>query len=243
MTTRALCAWLSMGIVALGCAGTGGRPPATPVATMHANFQAALEMRNAAVVGDFERVNEWADALTVVMRVEGGLPEGTETEQAALRSSAFRAAYTDDATEAARATAEVARRCGDCHRAAGSGLGERFVVGGMLTGESVTRHMARYAWISRLLWDGLVGPSDRTWSAGAEALVDSPGFPEEMAAVVGDRSVREGAATRLRTLGQEAVDATTPDARSRILGNIWATCAGCHVEFHPVEPSADGAGP
>ena len=82
--------------------------------------------------------------------------------------------------------------------------------------------------MSRLLWDGLIGPSDETWMAGAEALANEPPFPPEIASRVQDSELLDAARAELQTLGRHAVASTDPMARAQTLAQVWGVCAGCH---------------
>lgn len=212
--------------LAMGCASAP--TVQTLQARMHANFQGALGIRAAALFGDLERMNESAESLLNVLQSDSRTIDA-EAEEHALRATAARAAYTRRPEELTVLAAEVARRCGDCHTKTGASIGQRFVVGGAVTDGGVPRHMARNSWVSRLLWDGLVGPSDRTWTAGAEALIASPEFPEAMSDLV-DRRRLEDVQARWIELGREAVAATDPAERVQLLGQVWQVCADCHTD-------------
>ena len=83
-------------------------------------------------------------------------------------------------------------------------------------------------WASRLLWDGLAGPSDLTWYTGAEGLIELGALPEGLEVAIPGPAVDE-ASRRLRELGIRATHADTPEARVGVLSEIWATCADCHA--------------
>ena len=92
-----------------------------------------------------------------------------------------------------------------------------------------TRHTDYLSWVSRLLWDGLVAPSERMWRTGAGALVGADAFPPPRAGHVPRDEVTR-AATNLDELGAEAVMAADADARADLLGKIWTVCADCHAQ-------------
>ncbi len=137
-----------------------------------------------------------------------------------MRESVSRLGEVTEVHGAALAVADVAGQCGACHRAAGVDLGDRFVIGGVSAREGTGAHMARQSWISRLLWDGLVGPSNRTWAEGASQLQVIPDLPDD--------AWEADAWLELRRLGQSAEAARTRTDRVRALGQIWGACADCH---------------
>lgn len=199
----------------------------TPVQRqMHEHFRHALQMRSGAIFGDSELFIEASEALASMPETEG-LPPGSERFVSDLRRQAEQAATASDAGERRTAGAEVARTCGACHQA--YRVGPEFVIGGPLPGESLQMHMARQARVSRLLWDGLVGPSNSTWEEGAEALESTPEFPREIVSRVRDAELLEEARSQLQALGARASQATDPSERVRLLARTWGVCAGCHA--------------
>ena len=89
--------------------------------------------------------------------------------------------------------------------------------------------MGRQSRISRLLWDGLLGPSDETWVAGATELETEPPFPQEVSELTGDAQLLEESRSQLRDLGVRARQATDLANRSLVLEDVWGVCAGCHA--------------
>ncbi|NNF13625.1 MAG: hypothetical protein HKN72_10385 [Gemmatimonadetes bacterium] len=194
---------------------------------MITHFDLALDAREFAIVGsvdDFQRtVEDLAD-----LNPARELPDAIILQLGPMRWEAREAARAGSVQEAAVGAARIAETCGDCHEANGVGLGERFTLGGPPPAGSTGRHMAGLAWASRLLWDGLVGPSDRTWYVGAEGLIELGALPDGLEGAV-PRSTTEEFSAHLRYLGRRAVVAETAEARVEILGEIWATCADCHT--------------
>lgn len=192
---------------------------------MYAHFQEALELRAGAIFGEIERIRTAGEFLSDEESMPA-MPRGSERYLDVLREAGTEAAYASD-DEGRLAAAEVARTCGLCHQR--YEVGPRFVVGMPTPGESVATHMARQARVSRLLWDGLIGPSDVTWAAGALELAQGPEFPPEVAQMVPDRTLPLVARARLETLGTRAEMTTDPVERAALLADVWGVCAGCHV--------------
>lgn len=178
-------------------------------------------------MGDLAQFRSTAEALAELDPAHNLAPD-LILQLGPLRWEARAGAGARSTVAAARASAEIGRTCGECHVANDAGLGDRFVVGEAPAGGSAGRHMAGLAWVSRLLWDGLVGPSEETWSAGARALAEAGTLPEGLASSVPVRDV-DLASERLRRLASEAAAARETPDRVRVLAQIWATCANCHV--------------
>jgi len=77
------------------------------------------------------------------------------------------------------------------------------------------------------MWEGLTGPSEESWKAGAEALLaswekDSITLPSSS----GDSLAKP--TPQMRQLAREAVEAKTREAKAASYGGILATCNRCH---------------
>ena len=192
---------------------------------MYAHFQEAVELRSGAIFGDIERIRTAGEFLSNRESMPD-LPRGSERYLAELTEAGRTAAYAT-ADEGRLAAAAVARSCGSCHQR--YEVGPRFVVGAPTPGGSVVTHMARQARVSRLLWDGLIGPSDVTWAAGASELAQVPEFPAAIADMVPDRTLPFAAHARLEMLGARAELVTDPIERGELLAEVWGVCAGCHT--------------
>ena len=166
--------------LALSLAACSAAPPApqemvSPVQErMFRHFALARDLRSLAVAGDLDRIAVTAEELAADATEETwGLPPDSDRWLVELRAAATRAAEAENLEDATFAVAEVAALCGDCHVAHESGLGERFQTSAPYLDDPSVRHQNYLSWVSRLLWDGLVGPSERTWNTGAGALVAS----------------------------------------------------------------------
>ncbi len=222
---------LVVGLTAPLAACSSSAPPRssdgpTPVQQqMYSHFQAALELRAGALFGDAEMLAS-AGARLATEPVSEELPAGSERFVRQMREAAVTASEAPTDSQRRRAAANVARSCGTCHKA--YQVGPDFVVGGPVPGETLGMHMARQSRVSRLLWDGLIGPSEETWAAGAAALAEAAPFPREIVSRVQDTRVLEDAQQQLRILGTQAGQTTDPDERAQVLARVWGVCAGCH---------------
>jgi len=195
---------------------------------MFEHFALARDLRVFAANGDLARLRETATELAALQET-WGMPPGADAYLERMRAAARRAATAQSRGEAATATAEVARACGDCHLTNDATLGERFQVAAPLLDDPATRHTNYLSWVSRLLWDGLVGPSERMWRSGAEALSGAEGLPQPRAESVPTGNIdRAGAA--LHGLGAQALAENDVEERVRLLAAIWTTCADCHTQ-------------
>jgi cytochrome c553 len=194
---------------------------------MITHFDLAVEARGHALNGDVDAFREAAEELAELEPARDLSPE-LVLQLGPMRWEAREGANASDAASAAAASARIAKTCGDCHEANAVGLGDRFTIGGPPPPGSAARHMAGLAWASRLLWDGLIGPSDRTWQAGAEGLAELGVLPEGLPADMPAGDVRV-AGVRLQQLAERAALTRDVDERVEVLGEIWTTCAGCHA--------------
>lgn len=194
---------------------------------MIAHFDLAVELRDHAIHGELQSFRTTAEALAGLDPADE-LPPEILLQLGPMRWEAQAGANARTNEAAAQAAAEIARTCGDCHAANDIPLGARFASGVPGSADDVRRHMAGLDRITELLWEGLIGPSDRTWAAGAEALLEAGALPDEMLEELSERDVRF-ASDRLQRLAREAAAATEPDYRVRALGEIWATCSECHA--------------
>ena len=192
---------------------------------MRGHFFEATELQTSSIFGDLERLRGAGARLRSAL-YETSLSPRSESLVAELRVAAGEAADALDMAEGRRAAAGVVRSCGTCHRQFQVGPG--IVIGNAPQGESLPQHMARQERISRLLWAGLVGPSNRHWSEGATELIEEPPFPREIAARVQDTQVLGAAQSELKSLGRDAQRANTSEDRARVLAQVWGVCASCH---------------
>jgi len=200
-------------------------PPSPLEERMYVHFNEAIELRGGAIFGDLEGMRRAGTRLES-LPAPSALPASAETYMTELRVAAQAAANATTVAQAQEAAADVARSCGTCHQP--FEVGPRFVIGGPPPGESLTRHMMRQSRISRLLWEGLLAPSDELWEAGAAELANEPAFPQEVATRVQDSEILDQARADLRALGAQARTAPGPYDKAAVLAQVWGVCSGCH---------------
>ena len=195
-------------------------------AHMRDHFFKATEMQVAVINGDLAALREPAEWMAEHVN-SAAMPKEWVPHAEAMHKSARRAADAKDIATAAQATANVGAACGNCHRALEAEVG--FAVDGAPPeGEEAATHMARHAWASGRMWEGLVVPSGVVWDGGAEVLSEAPLAPAELEVeleVLSEVSEMEG---EVHALGDEALGLTTQKERARVYGKFLATCAACH---------------
>jgi cytochrome c553 len=194
---------------------------------MITHFDLAVDARGYAIQGDVEAFRDAAAELAELQPAED-LPEELWLQLGPMRYEAREGARAESIEDAALASAKIAETCGTCHSANDVPLGDRFTIGGPPPPGTAARHMAGLAWASRLLWDGLIGPSDRTWTAGAEGLEELGVLPEGLPTDLPAGDVRVAAA-RLQQLAERALLTYETEERVETLGQVWTTCARCHA--------------
>ena len=192
---------------------------------MWSHFDRALDAHNAVLAGqviDARAAGQW-----LIDHPEGDLPRGSETLERRLLQYARELAGAKDMTEAAVNVAGIAEVCGECHRQFGPG--PRFAGGGVPVDRTadVSREMQRHAWATGRLWEGLIGPSDAAWMAGARVLKDAPMTPSQLPAREGAEEDIAALERRVHEFGQLSLGASSSE-RTVIYANLIATCASCH---------------
>ncbi len=195
-------------------------------AHMKDHFFKATEMQVAVINGDLAAVREPAEWMAEHAN-SAAMPTEWEPHAQAMHSFALQAAEASDLARAAQATAAMGAACGNCHLALGAEVG--FAVDAAPpAGEGAGPHMARHAWASGRMWEGLVAPSGVVWDGGAEVLAEAPLAPAELSAdleVLAEVSEME---SQVHAMGAEAVGLAVQEDRARLYGQFLATCAACH---------------
>ena len=195
-------------------------------AHMKDHFFKATEMQVAVIDGDLAAVRE--PALWMAEHAKSAaLPDEWSQHASAMYSAAQSAADASDLASAAQATADMGAECGNCHEALDAEVG--FAVHeAPAQGEGAVPHMARHAWASGRMWEGLIAPSGVVWDGGAEVLSEAPLAPAELSAeldVLAEVSEMEAA---VHLMGAEAIGIATQADRARVYGEFLGTCAACH---------------
>jgi mono/diheme cytochrome c family protein len=225
------CLVVSLAVIALSACR---HAPAASPARMARHADRSFELRTALIRGDLDRAHQAARQLAANLNSEGGSAPPRYVVEA--QDEARRAAEAPNVPGAAAATARMGGACGACHLASREGPHYRVVTRPEARGAAVPERMMVHYWAADRMWEGLVGPSDSTWFAGALALADVPTYQREIAQRPGASAADiERIARALHELGLRAQTATDAAARVQVYGEFLAGCASCHT--------ATGGGP
>jgi cytochrome c553 len=214
-----------LGTLAWSCTPRAG-PEVEPRMIGHYDNVARLYAEAAA--GRLEGVRTEANEL--LARESGaGLPADVANLVEELRVYAGLAARAPDITSAARAVARVAASCGSCHKAMKRSLTYEVLTDPPPGDGPVETRMIRHQWASDRLWDGLVGPSDQSWRAGAAVLRGAPLFTDDLTHDVAQYDAVTKLAWTVHEIGAQANSAAEQSVRAGLYGDLLATCASCHA--------------
>jgi hypothetical protein len=203
---------------------------------MQAHFDAIVAIRDALIAGDLDGaktkarwiveneaepgIASWGEYVAEIHERAGGIVEASAIEAAAASS------------------AELARTCGRCHaaHAVPPELGTSEPAPGPASG--TVAHMLRHQWAAERMWEGLIGPSEVRWSAGAAELAEAPLAPEEILADQSAASRITDLGDQVHALGEQArgIPATAWGTRSAMYGRFLSTCAACHQAVRAARP-------
>jgi cytochrome c553 len=218
-------ALLALLMGAQGCSWNLGRTNPEPT-EMHRHFSRTVDIQTGIVVGDLDRARSAAEWLATYQGLEASGPAGASHLEA-VRAEAYLISQATDLDSVAKAAGTMAAACGGCHRA--TNAGPNFVTGsGYPEGQSQAATMIRHLWAADRLWEGLVGPSEDAWDAGAHALGQGwASFGQVIQASASPERAR-GYVAAVQDLAGAAANATTQEARGAVFGEILSTCNRCH---------------
>ena len=195
-------------------------------AHMKDHFFKATEMQVAVINGDLAAVREPAEWMASHAN-SAAMPTEWEPYAEAMHTWALRASEASDIVAAAEATASMGAACGTCHKALDAEVG--FAVDAAPpAGDGPGPHMARHAWASGRMWEGLVAPSGVVWDGGAEVLAEAPLAPSELSVDLELLAEVSELESSIHSMGTQAIGLTAPEDRARIYGQFLSTCADCH---------------
>jgi len=221
---RALVGAALLGTLAWSCTPRAG-PEVEP--RMIGHYENVGRLYAEAAAGRLEGVHREAGEL--LARESGeGLPRDVAGHVEELRTYTALAARAPDVTSAASAVARAAAACGSCHRAMKRSLAYEALTGPPPGDTPVATRMLRHRWAADRLWDGLVGPSDDSWRAGASVLRDAPLFTDALTHDVQQYETVTKLAWTVHEIGARAGSARDQSARAALYGDLLGTCASCH---------------
>ena len=224
--------WLAaLAVVACSCE-TGPAPTHRPVApsgtpthdmrkAMRAHFEAAVEVQRAVAHGQLTTARDTASWL-----VAHAAPRTDDLIAAARQISEAR-----DVSAAGARTGELAYACSTCHLASTARPTFRFPPEPEAV-PGIEAQMQRHQWAAARLWEGVIGPDDAAWFAGARAMATAT---IDLAATTHAKPNSDvvGYAETMRELATRATETSNRRARAELYGAMLNTCASCHAVVRP----------
>lgn len=189
---------------------------------MKSHFEQVAHIRAEVIAGNVDGAIEPARVIVEMQGVDT-LPVEWRSSVRELQAAAARMRESPDLAEAAAATADIGMTCGGCHVVNGGPSIEVAKAPGANT--TVAERMTRHLWASERLWEGLYGPSDAAWIAGAKAMAE--GTLDKAALQPGGVQAKS-LGDVLVSLGKRAQTTTDGERRAQIYASVLATCAPCH---------------
>lgn len=188
---------------------------------MYAHYAQVGEIRDAVIDGNIDATR--APARWLASHKGDEFPQPAAESLEMMRAEGRIILAQNEITDVSRSVARMGAACGTCHTATDGG--PKFNVSAPPpTSPDPNAEMVRHAWAADRMWDGIVGPSDASWIAGAAALLGAP-------INFGTDKVPEQATTldkKLNELAHGARNAHTPKERAEVYGQMIETCALCH---------------
>lgn len=192
---------------------------------MHQRFTAAQRLELGVVHGDLAGAHADARELAEIDQ-----PDALARWQpyfASIQDAARQIEDSPGIVGAARLTAALGRRCARCHEAIGARI--VFPAERAPTGDPrLVVQMVGHQWAAEQMWQGLIGPSDARWLAGARALSQAP-LHIVAQAVTPSSELDVDDVARIRLYARRAEAAGSQDARADLFGAMLGTCAHCHA--------------
>jgi cytochrome c553 len=193
---------------------------------MDEHFSQVKEIQEAVIRGDLKALMEPAKWM-VEHQIAEGLPTGWEPYVAQMKRASQAVGEAADLDTAASATATMAKTCGACHEAMGTM--PQFSVGLPPPDDAGTvPHMIGHMWATDRMWEGLVIPSNESWTNGVEVLVGAPLHSDDLSADSEMKDDLDALATKVHELAAMGRETEGLDDRSELYGRFLATCARCH---------------
>lgn len=199
--------------------GTGARP--TERATPDAHYGAAGELALAIVHG----------RLSDVRDLGGWIAANASPRSAALVATARKLEHADDVPTAAVLAGQLAGACGSCHEQ--HGATPRFSFGEPPADTAtIEGQMHRHAWAAARLWEGVTGPAQTSWAAGARALEQTS---IDIGATTNAKPSAEvaGLAEQMHAFAVRAPEVSDTLGRAQLYAEVLHTCASCHAIVRP----------
>ncbi|CAN5899043.1 hypothetical protein BH11MYX2_BH11MYX2_11100 [soil metagenome] len=192
---------------------------------MHLRFAAAQQTEQAIAASDLERARTNAHVIS-----ELDEPEALAVWQpyiVDIRNAARQVESAGDVIAAAHTMGTLGMKCAQCHVAIKARV--KFPEQPRPSDDpKLAPQMLGHQWAAVQMWEGLIGPSNERWNAGAQALTAVPLNIVAQATTPAFAGDVDDVA-RIRLYARRAVKATSDDARAAVFGDLLATCAHCHA--------------
>jgi hypothetical protein len=188
--------------------------PANPA--MNDHFVDLLTLELAVIGGDVPAARKAAAAVAEAT-IEA--PPAAAVHVRALDEAAERTMRMDTLPSLALGTAEMMATCGRCHAATGGGPKAPVEPAPAADAPEMTRHLYGSFWLGQSLLTG----DEAAWVAGASVLAASGLGP-----LVADPAVD----ATVHDLGKRAERAKEPAERTKVFGELLATCHPCHQQLN-----------
>jgi len=202
---------------------------------MHGHLEQIGEIKSAVIAGRLEDTREPATWLATHEPPEG-LADAWLPYVEEMQRYASRVAAAEDIVAAASGVSEIARTCGECHRASGLSIAFGFDERPPQELQNLLTQMQRHLWAADRMWEGLIGPSDVAWNRGAAMLSEvklttadvASARAEGAASADGGEAGIDDLVRRARTMGEQGGMAASAELRSGLYGEFLSLCASCH---------------
>lgn len=192
---------------------------------MHLRFDAARRMEEAIAESDLDRAHAEARGLAQLDDTDS-LPIWRPYYED-IRDAAHQVEVAGDVITAARVTGTLGLRCAKCHVAITAHVTFPAEPRPSDDPKQATQMMG-HQWAAVQMWEGLIGPSDDRWTAGAQALTTVPlNMIAASLTPTSDFDIDDVA--RIRLYARRAMTAKPQDTRAEIFGDLLAACAHCHA--------------
>lgn len=194
---------------------------------MHRRFSRTVDIQTGVVLGDLSRAQAGAAWLATYQETEGS-NGAAESHDAEIRGYASFISQASDLDSVAQRVGHIAAACGNCHTATEGG--PRFVLGSHAPdASSPAGAMIRHLWAADRMWEGLVGPSEEAWMAGARALGANQVWGSALFQASSNPEASTSYLAQIRELGRRAEEARTQAERATVYADMLNTCRGCHA--------------
>ena len=183
---------------------------------MLSHYADTVGMRRALVAGQLGEFQSAAKAVAEdewTPKLRGDYRPYVDAVRATARSAQAASSIVAGAAELGK----LGEACASCHLKFG---GPGSPVAPEQLNEATEPSMLAHAIATDRLWEGLVLPSDLSWTSGMQGLIEAPRLDSDVADVA-------AAARHLRDLARKGVTADVA-RRGQLFGDVLVTCAGCH---------------